>query len=326
MHERMGPQALNDSGELAEAATVLLNQPRLLCAVRAWLRDATASLGAFEWVSLGYLGVFNLLIVIFHRNLPGAWLYYARHIAVGGALVSLCWAAQRWRHPALQFSRDWYPNALFLFCFEELHYLVHLIFPGWFDSWLIQFDKWLVGTHPTVWLQQFARPWLNDFMQFAYMTYFFYLIVLGGMLYARGERAAYWAVVISTAVAYYLGYLTSVLFPVESPYHSLARLHTVELTGAFFTALINWIESFGRVHGGAFPSAHVSGSFVALLGAWRYRRWLFWVFLPFFLAMLVSTVYGRYHHVADVLAGLVVGAVGFRIGHRLVRFPAKATS
>jgi membrane-associated phospholipid phosphatase len=93
---------------------------------------------------------------------------------------------------------------------------------------------------------------------------------------------------------------------------------TGELTGGFFTQLINLIERFGRVHGAAFPSAHVSGSLVALLGAWRYRRWLFWMFLPFFLSMLVSTVYGRYHYVADVLGGLVTGAIGFWLGHALM--------
>jgi hypothetical protein len=52
-----------------------------------------------------------------------------------------------------------------------------------------------------------------------------------------------------------------------------------QLTGGFFTQLINFIERFGRVHSAALPSAHVSGSLVALLGAWHYRRWLFWIFL-----------------------------------------------
>jgi membrane-associated phospholipid phosphatase len=93
----------------------------------------------------------------------------------------------------------------------------------------------------------------------------------------------------------------------------------VELNGGFFTKLMGVIEGFGRVHGAAFPSLHVSGSFVAVLGAWRYRRWLFWVFLPFFICMMVSTVYGRYHYIADVLAGLVTGALGYWLGEKLMR-------
>jgi len=73
------------------------------------------------------------------------------------------------------------------------------------------------------------------------------------------------------------------------------------------------------VHGAAFPSAHVAGSMVAMLASWRHRRWLFWVCLPFFASMCVATVYGRYHYVADVLAGLAVGTIGFVAGERLMR-------
>jgi membrane-associated phospholipid phosphatase len=91
------------------------------------------------------------------------------------------------------------------------------------------------------------------------------------------------------------------------------------LEGGWFTAAINLIERFGRVHGAAFPSAHVAGAMVALLAARRYRPWLYWVSLPFFVCMCVATVYGRYHYVADVLAGISVGVFGFEAGNWLMR-------
>ena len=53
---------------------------------------------------------------------------------------------------------------------------------------------------------------------------------------------------------------------------------------------------------------------VALLAARRYKHWLFWIYLPLFLSMCVATVYGRYHYIADVLAGIVVGATGWAVG------------
>lgn len=288
-------------------------------AALAWLFEALAACGAFEWVALAYLGLTGALIAVFHRHLAHASLFFALQFGVAVLLLVLSWSAVRWPSKALVAVRHWYPQAFFLFCFEELHYLVHLIFPGWFDRWLIAFDYRLAGVHPTVWFEQFANPALNDFMQMAYISYFFYLTILGGLLYANRERRALWAVMTSSVVAYTIGYLIALLLPVESPYHALAALQRAELTGGFFTALIDFFESFGRVHGAAFPSAHVSGSLVALLGAWRYRPWLFWVFLPFFLCLMVATVYGRYHYVADVLGGLVVGAIGFVVGHRLMR-------
>lgn len=297
----------------AATAPAWVAKPAVPFASRFWWREALAACGPFEWLTFSYLAWLNTLLVLFRQNLPHAAAYFFLHLTVGAGVLTLVGATEKHANRVLHWVRHWYPLALFLFFFEELHHLVHLIFPVWFDRGLMQFDYAVLGAHPTVWLEQFASPALNDAMQFAYMTYYFYTVLIGGVLYWRKQWEAFWQVMTATALAYYLGYAISVLFPIEGPYHTLAALQRGELTGGFFTAVMNVVEGFGRVHGAAFPSAHVSGATVALLGAWRYRRALFWLFLPFYLAMLVSTVYGRYHYVADVLAGIVVGAMGFRL-------------
>jgi membrane-associated phospholipid phosphatase len=224
-------------------------------------------------------------------------------------------AAQKFWH----FWRHWYPHLFFLFCFEELGHLVHLISPGWRDAKLVAFDYWLTGVHPAIWLEQFATPARNDFMQFAYITYFTYLLVLGGILYYRRDWHAYWSVMTYSAAGYAIGYLIAIFLPIESPWFSMAGSWHSELRGGPFTALINFIEHYGRVRGAAFPSEHVAGSFAALWGAWRHRRWLFWVMLPLVLCMCVSTIYGRYHYVADIFGGIVTGTLGYCIGGWLMK-------
>lgn len=272
------------------------------------------ALGAFEWVTFAYLAWLNVMLAMFHRNVAHAVQCFVIHCWIALGIVCLAWAAAHSRNSVLRFARDWYPLPLYIFFFEELQGLVHAIFPGWFDRWLIQFDFSFAGVHPSVWLARFSNPALNDFMQFAYMTYFLYLVILPAILYVKKDRIAFWNVMASTAIANYTVYFIAVLFPIESPYHALAAMNTTQLSGGYFTTAIEFIERFGRVHGGAFPSAHVAGSTVAILASWRYRRWLFWVCLPFFISMCVSTVYGRYHYIADVLAGIVVGALGFAAG------------
>jgi membrane-associated phospholipid phosphatase len=283
------------------------------------LDEARRSCGAFEWVTLGYLTWVKILILVCHKNLEHPGELFLAHSIVAVAIVAVSIATLR--HPAsriLRFARHWYPLPLYIGLFEELNWLVHAIFRDWLDRWFIAFDHALTGVHPSVWLAQFANPALNDFMQFAYITYFFYLVILPAMLYVKKDSRAFWAVMVSTAIAHYTVYFISVLLPVESPYFSLAALEHVRLMGGFSTHLIALIERFGRVRGAAFPSAHVAGSMVAILAAWRYRRWLFWICLPFFICMCVATVYGRYHYVADVLAGLLVGLWGFCAGQWLI--------
>jgi hypothetical protein len=296
-------------GTRAKQATVL----------PTWFVRIRAACGAFEWLTLGYLSLLNLLILYFREHLAHPARYVWAHQGASAGILLLAWAAGRWSHPALRFARHWYPLPLYIGLFEELGGLVHLIFPYWFDSVMIRFDYAFAGTHPSVWMAKFANPPLNDAMQAAYMTYFLFLVMLPALLYAEGKRRAFWTIMVSTAVAHYTVYLISILLPVESPYYSLAALQTVRLDGGAATGLINWIERFGRVHGAAFPSAHVAGSCVAILASWRYRRWLFWACMPFFVGMMVATVYGRYHYVADVWAGLATGVWGFAAGEWLMR-------
>jgi len=293
-------------------------------AVRQWLAEVWGACGAFEWVTFCYLAWTLALLCVFGRNVPRAGRYFTAHCAIAMGIVWLAWGAMLSRNRVLRFARHWYPLALYIFFFEELRGLVHAIFPGWFDRSLIQFDYNFGGVHPAAWLGRFASPGLNDFMQFSYMTYFLYLVILPGILYAQGKRVEFWTVMVATAIAHYSVYVIAILFPVESPYFALTSLQLVPLDGGVFTSAIEFIERFGRVHGGAFPSAHVAGSMVALLAARRYKAWLFWICLPFFLSMCVATVYGRYHYIADVLAGIMVGAIGWAAGQWVMEFDGAA--
>jgi membrane-associated phospholipid phosphatase len=318
--------------------------------LRAELALAASAYGAFEWVALGYLAISSSLIVIFAGNLAHPLRLLSVQMLVALLIVALCRAeanvwtpistslmageertapsaglgasrngcptvTQRFWH----FWRHWYPHLFFLFCFEELGMLVHLVSPRWQDAKLIAFDHWLTGVHPAIWLEQFATVGRNEFMQFAYLTYFVYLLVLGGVLYYREDWRGYWSVMTYSAVAYAIGYVIAIFLPIESPWFAMARSWHGELHGGLFTAAINFIEHYGRVRGAAFPSEHVAGSVAALWGAWRHRRWLFWVMLPLVLCMCVSTVWGRYHYLADILGGIVTGTLGYVIGACLMR-------
>ncbi|MFI5106687.1 MAG: phosphatase PAP2 family protein, partial [Terriglobales bacterium] len=299
--------------------------------VAEWIAEETAAAwaacGAFEWVALGYLILSSVLIVVFAENLAHPVKLVGAQALVAALILILCraearagadaTAGQRFWH----FWRHWYPHLFFLFCFEELAKLVHLVTPGWKDARLIAADYWLAGVHPTVWLEQFATPGRNDFMQFAYLTYFTYLLILGGVLYYRRDWHGYWSVMTYSAAGYAIGYVIAIFFPIESPWFSMTAAWHGPLQGGPFTAAINFIEHLGRVRGAAFPSEHVAGSVAALWGAWRHRRWLFWVMAPLVACMCVSTVWGRYHYVVDVFGGMVTGTLGYVLGRWIMKTP-----
>jgi len=325
-----------------ERAVRLETERQGIVALITWeLAGAWAACGAFEWIALGYLAFSCVLIAVFAENLAHPVKLIGAQAFVAAVILVLCRVetrAARWRAwnkekqrgtdrnvcPTVaqkfwHFWRHWYPHLFFLFCFEEMAKLVHLFSPGWQDAKLIVFDQWLTGVNPALWLERFAHPALNEFMQFAYLTYFVYLLIIGGLLYYQRDWKNYWSVMTYSAIGYVLGYVIAMLFPVQSPWFSMAGMWPGELAGGPFTALVNLIEKFGRVHGAAFPSQHVAGAVAAVWGAWRHRRWLFWVFLPFVLCMCVSTVYVRNHYLADMFGGMVTGTLGYVIGVWVMR-------
>ena len=298
--------------------------------------EAWLACGVFEWIALGYLGLSAVLMALFAENLIHPARLVATQALVAAIILILCHAGRKPAEPAGQtgafpqrfwyFWRHWYPHLFFLFCFEQLGRLVHLVNPGWQDSKLLVGDRWLTGVTPSLWFEHLAHPALTEFMEFSYFTYFLYLLVLGGLLYYQRDWESYWAVMTYSALGYVFGYVLAMFFPVESPWFALAGQWRSGLTGGPFTALINLIEKYGRVHGAAFPSQHVAGAMAALWGAWRHRRSIFWTFLPFVACMCISTVYVRNHYVADVLGGLLTGTLGYVLGCRLMKAPGAVTN
>jgi membrane-associated phospholipid phosphatase len=322
-------RAWNETQEYAKVASHAESEANLMQKImRGVMQELAAAweaCGAYEWMALGYLGVCSALVAIFRRNLGHPGHLLELNVIVAGLILALCsvearsaeHAAQegatfatRWWH----FWRYWYPHLFFLFCFEELAHLMTLVTPRWRDEMLLAFDQRLTGVTPTIWLEHLATPGRNEFMQFAYLTYFAYLVILGGILYYRKDWRGYWSVMTYSMAGYSIGYLIAMFFPVQSPWFSLAGAWHAPLSGGPFTATINFIEHYGRVRGAAFPSEHVAGSVAVLWGAWKHRRWLFWFMSPLVILMCVSTIWGRYHYIADIFAGIATGTVGYLIG------------
>lgn len=298
---------------------------RLFRTLKGIIAEAWAACGAFESLALGYLAVTSVLILIFAANLAYPFRLIAVNTFVAGIILTLCLvqarsaSRQRLYGPSFSanwwhFWRHWYPHLFFLFCFEELAYLMTLYTPHWQDAKLIALDYWLTGVHPSVWLEQFATPFRNDFMQLVYFTYFAYLLIVGLVLYLRKDWRGYWSAMTYSMVGYSIGYYIAMFFPIESPWFAMAGWWHGPLNGGPFTALMAFIEHYGRVRGAAFPSAHVTGATAALWAAWKFRRWLFWCLFPFYLGMCFSVIWGRYHYCADVIAGIIAGTLGFLIG------------
>jgi membrane-associated phospholipid phosphatase len=225
-------------------------------------------------------------------------------------------AAARARGGPAAVAAEWYPLAFFVVFFEQIGSLVHAFVLGWRDPLLIAADRAIFGVDLTVWIEQYASYWLTEVMQLAYTSYFVITAGVAAYLWVECGRDAFHRLMLASSITYCVCYVIFILFPIESPYHTMRHLQTVELHGGVFTAIIEWIERYGRVHGGAFPSAHVAGSVVTLLTARRVAPRLALWLTPLVGLLMIATVYGRYHYGVDVLAGVAVAVAGYAAAER----------
>ena len=269
--------------------------------------------------TFAYMAALSLLILLFHANLPNWALYLGFNLCVCLAVVLIAHTLNNRGGGFAFFFRHWYPLLFFTLLYEETRYLIHLIFPHPFDPLINQLELAAFGMYPTVWAQRFIYPGLNEFMMFSYSSYYFLLAALGLGLFLRKKIREFDALFFTSAVAYYISYLGFVLFPVQGPRFALLSQHQLEMNGGFFTSLAQGLIDFAGIQGAAMPSSHVAVAFVVLVYARRHHRTFYWVLLPLVISLTVSTIYGRFHYVSDVLAGMLVAAFSILLCDKVIK-------
>lgn len=266
-----------------------------------------------DGLTCGYLALIGLLATVFAERISQWWWYPLTHatliLACAIFLVKLPPTPTGW----VLFIRWWYPAFLIPPIFTELARLVHPINPVDIDPQLIAIDYALFGVHPTVWLERWTVPWLTEYMQLAYVTFYFLPFVLCTPLYRQGQLLAFRISLCALLLGYYVSYVLYFLTPALGPRFYLESYQTVPLTGLWLTAPVQAIlDALEGIQRDAFPSGHTAIAIIALVMAARYQPRLFYPFLIVCVSLVVSTVYLRYHYVIDVIAGVLLA--GFCLG------------
>ena len=266
-----------------------------------------------EHLVFSYLVFLAIFILAFRGMIVSwGWLLFAQ--AAAGAILLTLISIQR-KHPQSRLwsaVRNWLPLPYILFGYKMVHYLINSDRnPGFMmikDRWLIAADRWLFGTDPTVWLQRFTVPWLTELLQLFYATNYFLPLILVLILYLKRERLPFQKTVFTITLGYILSYLGYFIIPAIGPRFTI--LHGVELDGIFIRekleAAIYCLDACPR---DCFPSGHTMIPLITLWLASRFRRKLFYIYLPIVIGLICSTVYLRYHYVIDVIAGIALAGV-----------------
>jgi membrane-associated phospholipid phosphatase len=259
----------------------------------------------FEWLAVLYFGA--IAVVASRYSSRRGWLYVAGAIL----LVIVARFAAPWE------ARAWLPHAYLV-----LGYWIPAAFtPGInprFETWLARADERLTshvqGSRFHIPVPPLDTPNSNarglwalgaGIFELAYLLCYPLVPVAFAVVFTRGTRAdivRFWVAVLMAGYASYV----SLPWTAARPPRKIARDERTRRGVAKLNAHV-----LGRVshNMNTFPSGHVAVSLAAALVVCSVS--LGWGLALAAMAALiaVAAVYGRYHYLVDVLAGLGVGAL-----------------
>jgi PAP2 superfamily len=210
-------------------------------------------------------------------------------------------------------ARNSLPFLIAIAIYTNLHDTIHFANPHDVQIWFYKADIWLFGVEPTIWAQQFYRPWLTEVLSFCYAAYLPLTILLPCILFIQHRDLEAREALLSIVLCFYCGYLFYILFPAVPPRLAIANLYTHDFEGGYLLAaqraMVSISESSSRA---AFPSLHIAITILTLTYAFRFVRKLFWFLLPLGLGLITATIYLRHHYAVDLIAGVPLAIFAYR--------------
>jgi len=262
-----------------------------------------------DFTTLGGLIAFTVLAIFLHGRIARP----DRVIGVNALFIFLYLGSvavlPRLRRPWLRFVvRTAAVQLTFLQIYKAANEL-QLAFFSWQDDRVLAWEQALLGSQPLVAIQKlYSRP-LNEWMFFVYVFYIIIYPALGAIIFfRRGEEA-------NEDYLFRLGLVNLVcgagflLFPVASPMYwdRIRPLLTEPLPAGFFGSVAEFIRSHIHQPGGSIPSPHCAVATVMWFASLKYTRRGFVWLAPIMISLYISTVYGRFHYLSDMVIGIAAG-------------------
>ncbi len=276
---------------------------------------------------------YTIIILLFYTLLSLLFLFYSTDYLINIAqnafffAIILAVSSIQQRNKYTIAIRKFYLLIFVYFIYNQTNTYITIINPNLFDELFIKIDRAICGTDPTHFTMKFANPYLTEFLQFCYMTFFFMPIIHGIELHIRKKDAEFDKLLRNILFGFYFSYLLYFFLPAIGPRFTLHDFSTLscDLPGVYLTEFFRSVVNTGggiisaaippevQVHRDCMPSGHTMMTLINIYLAFKFKSKLRFVFLIIGCGLILATVYLRYHYVIDVLAGAVFFYISLKL-------------
>lgn len=201
--------------------------------------------------------------------------------------------------------------------YDQTQIFIRIINPHLFDDILIQWDYAIFGFNPTDAVEWLHNPWLTEYLQFSYMTFFLMPVAHCVEMYISKRFDEFDSIARTITFAFFLSYLLYYFMPAIGPRFTLYDFQNLskEIPGVWLADTFRYIIDTGGgiinnainpailVNRDCMPSGHTMMTIANIYLAWKYHSKLRFVFYILGASLIFSTIYLRYHYVVDLFAG-----------------------
>ncbi|GAB4339408.1 MAG: phosphatase PAP2 family protein [Calditrichia bacterium] len=256
-----------------------------------------------------------VIVLVFHQSIPAWGWAIAEKVTIILLLFIAIPFLEGFNNAVAKFFRYTYIVFAFPFLYWQVGPLLHAVFPGEFDPFIIGLDTSIWGVLPNIWVQKWVHPLLTEIMQIGYSIYWITIPLSAGIFYFRKKLSHYEYLMNMVTITFFVSYLMFIFFPVAGPRFYIAEYITASYKGLWVADFLRGFVKTAGYRGGAFPSSHVAVAVAILVYMLKFERSVaLKVFLPMVVMLSLATVYGQYHYLFDVTFGLIMGVVFGRMG------------
>ncbi|MCX7788677.1 MAG: phosphatase PAP2 family protein [Spirochaetes bacterium] len=272
-------------------------------------------LNAVDALILCFLLLVAILVLLFAKATPLRWVLPCLNLL--GCLAIYLLATHVVRSESLVWRQihAWYGFPLLVIIYKEMYWAVHALRDTLYDTYLIQIDRFLFGTDPTIELAKFAHPVLTEILQTVYVMFYFFPLTIGIALIRKNRYREFQYASFLILYGFFVSYLGYILFPAVGPRFTLHDFYATdrELPGIWLTPylreFVNRGEGITGTHPNAvdlvqrdvFPSGHTLITLITIYLSFLFKSRTRFILAPLGMVLIFSTVYLRYHYVADLI-------------------------
>ncbi len=267
-----------------------------------------------------YIGIIYNALIIFSLIIFRDFNWILKSSANLIIIISIILIVKLYRlysYRFIRFIRMTYPFFLTAFYYKQAGSMIHLIYEKWFDPQIIAFENTVFGIELTLWTETFSNSLLTEIFLLGYFYYFPLIIFTPIFSYIIASSKQYFRIVFSYVLTFSISLPLYFLIPVEGPrWHQLSH-YKGPLPSGFFVDTVYKLIHCCAAHGGAMPSTHAAISTVYTWSLFSLNRKIGKVSLPFYIALIIGTVWGRFHYLTDTIVGLAFGIFAIWISKRI---------